>query len=158
MPREKTVVLGGQEYQISQLPMRLNKEWRDSVGAPVLGLVQLVQDNADLELNAESLRKIVGIVKDLLLGSMDLLLDALFRYSPLLAADRERIENESYDDEAITALGVCVSLAYPLDMALTGLRGGGLPVTPISTNSYSRNMANGTKKHTADRPRSTSKT
>lgn len=158
MPRTETVVLGGQEYQIPQLNMRANKEWRDTLGAPVMQLVNLIQDMTDLELSADSLRRLVGIFKDVLLASMDVLLDALFSYSPLLAADRDRIESECYDDEAMGALGVVVGLAYPLAMAVRSLIGGGLPVTPISTNSYSRNTANGTKKHTADRPRSTSKT
>lgn len=158
MPRSKEATLGNVTYAIEQLPMRANKEWRDSLGAPVMELVNLVQNIGDLELTAQDIGKLVSVVKDVLLGSMDLLLDALFRYSPKLAADRERIEAESYDDEAIAALGVCIGLAYPLDMALTGLIAGGLPVTATSTNSRSPNGANGTQKHTAGRHRTTSKT
>src|SRR5690348_3858385 len=116
MPRSKQVTLGGVTYTLEQLPMKPNKAWRDSLGAPVMALTQLIADAGDLELKAADIQRLIGVVKDLLLGSMDLLLEALFRYSPALAADRERIENEAYDDEAMAALGVALTLAYPLDM------------------------------------------
>lgn len=157
MPRSKDVTLGGVTYRIEQLPMRANRLWRDELGVPVMQLVDFMRGLGDLELKTDDLLKIGNVVKDLLLGSMDKLLEALFAYSPTLAADRERIEDEAYDDEAIAALGVCVSLAYPLDMAVTGLMGGGLPVTQTSTNSRSVNGVNGTQKHKAERHRSTTK-
>lgn len=156
MPRSKDVILGGETYKVEQLPMRANKEWRDSLGAPVMQLIDLVQNFDDLELKASDLLRITDVVKSLLLGSMDTLLDALFRYSPALNADREHIEETAYDDEAIAALGVIIGLAYPLDQVLTGLRG--LPVTPISMNSRSMSGVNGTKKPTVAPQRSTSRT
>jgi hypothetical protein len=158
MPRSKQITLAGKEYSIEQLPMRANKEWRDSLGKPVLSLIQLIQDFGSLEFKPSDIGRIITVVKDLLLSSMDTLLDALFAYSPALAADRERIENEAYDDEAIAALGACVALAYPLDQALTGLKLGGLPVTSTSTNSPSRNGGNGTKLPTTGPRRTTTKT
>lgn len=145
MPRSKSVTLGGVTYEVTQLPMKANKSWRDDLGRPVMRLIDLVQGMGDLELTAQDLGKLFAVVKDVLLGSMDLLLDALFAYSPALAEDRERIENESYDDEAIAALGVCVSLAFPLDRAVTGLIGAGLPVTRTTTNSPSQNGDSGIK-------------
>lgn len=151
-------MLGGVSYEIEQLPMRPNKEFRDSLGAPVLQIADVIQNSADLELTAESLRGLVGIVKDVLLGSMDILLEALFRYAPALMADRERIEAEAYDDEAVAALGVCVQLAFPLDRALTGLISSGLPVTPTSTSLRSTNGGNGTKKPLAAHRQSTPRT
>jgi hypothetical protein len=157
MPRTKTVTLGGQEYLIQQLNMRANKEWRDSLGVPVMQLVDFMRGMGDLELKTDDLLKIGNVVKELLLGSMDTLLDALFAYSPALMADRERIEVEAYDDEAIAALGACVALAYPLDRVLMGLTVGS-PATAISMNSRSANGASGTKKHSAERQRATSKT
>lgn len=158
MPRTETVVLGGQSYAVSQLPMRQNKEWRDALGAPVMQLISIIQNFDKLELDTENIGKLVGIVKDLLLGSMDTLLNALFAYSPTLAADRERIENECYDDEAMSALGVVIKLAYPLAVAARGLIGAGLPAMPIPTNLRSANGANGTKKPTAANHRTTMKT
>lgn len=157
MPRSKDVTLAGVTYRIEQLPMRANKEWRDNLGAPVMGLINLIQGFGNLELKTEDILKIVGVVKDLLLNSMDTLLNALFSYSPVLETDRERIETEAYDDEAIAALGVVVGLAYPLDQVLTGpIRG--LVGIPTSTRSPLPSGANGTNKPTAGRHRATTKT
>jgi hypothetical protein len=156
MPRSKEVTLGGATYTIEQLPMRANKEWRDSLGAPVMTLAQLLTDAPNLEVSFSDIQRIIGAVKDLLLGSVDLLLEALFRYSPELAADRERIESEAYDDEAMQALGVVITFAYPLGIALSAIPG--LPTTRTSTNSRSVNGASGTKPATAGRQKITTKT
>lgn len=148
MPRTKTVTLGGQTYTITQLPMRANKEWRDQLAQPVIDLLALLETNQELEIGSVAdLVQIVNLGKNLLLGSMDLLLNALFAYSPELQADRARIEAEAYDDEAIAALAEVVRLAYPLGMALAALRGS--PAMPTSTNSPSTNGGSGTKKRLA---------
>jgi hypothetical protein len=154
MPRTKTVELGGRAYEIAQLPMRANAEWRAQLAEPITQLLALLEGNADLEIGSVSdLAQIVRLGKRLLLGSMDLLLDALFAYSPELSADRERIEAEAYDDEAIAALASVVALAYPLGLALTALSG--LRGTPTSTNSPSANGDGGTRQRSAARPKRT---
>lgn len=156
MPRSKEVTLGGVNYVIEQLPMRPNREWRESLGAHVLTLAQLLADAPNLEITVKDIQRIISVGKDVLLGSVDLLLEALFRYSPALAADRERIESEAYDDEAMAALGVVLTLAYPLGIVLSAIPG--LPMSQTSTNLRSVNGANGTKTPTAARPRSTTRT
>lgn len=132
MARTKTVTLAGQDYVVAQLNMRANKEWRDKLTEPVNKIVALMQNYKNIEIGSiADVAGIIGLFNDILLNSMDLLLDSLFAYSPGLVADRERIEAEAYDDEAIAALGVVVSLAFPLDRlvsAWTGLAG-----TPTST-------------------------
>lgn len=154
MPRTKSITLGGQTYEIAQLPMRENRLWRDTLAAPVTNLLALLEGNRELEIGSVSdLAQIVGLAKTLLLGSMDILLDALFAYSPTLQADRERIEAEAYDDEAIAALAEVVRLAYPLAMALAAFRGSS--VMPTSTSLPSTNGGSGTKQPTAARPKRT---
>ncbi len=155
MPRSKQIVLGGKEYSIQQLPMRANREFRDRLAAPVEELMNLLDGNKDLEIGSVSdLAGMIGLAKNLLLGSMDILLEALFAYSPELRADRDRIEADAYDDEAMEALAAVMALAYPLMRAVTALRGG-LPVTPMSTNSPLPNGDAGTKQPTAARPKRT---
>lgn len=145
MPRVKTITLAGQDYEVAQLPMKGNKEWRDRLTEPVDKIVALLQNYRDIEINTGAdIAGLFLVVKDILLGGMDLLLDALFDYAPALAADRERIENEAYDDEAIAALGGVIGLAYPLDRLLT-VWFPGQSATPISTNSASQNGRPGTK-------------
>lgn len=124
--------------------MRSNKEWRESLTEPVNKIVALLQNYKDIEINSGA--DIVGmvvVVKDVLFGGMDMLLDALFAYSPTLQADRERIEQEAYDDEAIAALGVVLGLAYPLDRLLTVWSGPAVMQT--STNLPYTNGKSGIK-------------
>lgn len=124
--------------------MRANKEWRDSLTEPVNKIVALLQNYKDIEINnGADIVGLVVVVKDVLFGGMDMLLDALFAYSPTLQADRERIENEAYDDEAIAALGAVLGLAYPLDRLLTVWSGPAVMQT--STNSLSMNGKSGIK-------------
>lgn len=144
MPRSKTVTLAGQSYEVPQLNMRANKEWRDGLTEPVNKIIALMQNYKDIEIGSVAdVAGIVGLFNDILLGSMDLLLDALFGYAPALAADRERIENEAYDDEAIGALGVVLSLAFPLDRLVSIWSGPAVMQT--STNSLSMNGKSGMK-------------
>lgn len=154
MPRSKTVTLAGQTYEVAQLNMRSNKEWRDKITEPANKIIALVQNYQNIEINsAADIAGLVMVVKDVLFGSMDLLLDSLFAYAPELAADRERIEQEAYDDEAIDALGAIASLAYPFGRLVSAW--GGLSATPISTNSALPNGAGGTKKQLAGHRKTT---
>ena len=86
---------------------------------------------------------LVVVVKDVLLGGVDMIMDMLFAYSPVLASDRERIENEAYDDEAITAFAEVLKLAYPLELLLTAWNGPS--ATPTLQNSPSTNGKFGTR-------------
>lgn len=146
MPRSRTITMAGQAYEVAQLPMKANKLWRDKITEPANKIIALVQNYENIEINsAADIAGLIVVVKDVLFGSMDLLLDALFTYAPELAADRERIEAEAYDDEAITALSSIASLAYPFGLLVSAWTG---PIgTPISTNSPLPNGAGGTKKH-----------
>jgi hypothetical protein len=154
MPRSKTVILAGKEYSISQLNMRANKEFRERITDPVNKIIALVQNYQTIEINsAADIAGLVMVIKDVLFGSMDLLLDSLFAYAPELAADRERIEQEAFDDEAIAALGAVASLAYPFDRLITAW--GGPVATLTSTNSVLPNGAVGTKKQLAGHRKNT---
>lgn len=144
MPRNELVTLAGQTYEVSQLNMKNNKLWRDGLTEPVNKIIALMQNYKDIEISSVAdIAGIVALFNDVLLGSMDLLLDSLFGYSPELAADRERIENEAYDDEAIAALGAILVLAFPLDRLLTVWSG--QAVTPTLPNSRLANGVNGIK-------------
>jgi hypothetical protein len=154
MPRSKTVILAGQEYSISQLNMRANKEFREHITEPANKIIALVQNYQNIEINsAADIAGLIMVVKDVLFGSMDLLLDSLFAYAPELAADRERIEQEAYDDEAIAALGAVAALAYPFGQLVSVW--GGPNVTLTSTNSALPNGAAGTKKQLAGHRKTT---
>lgn len=112
--RERLVTLAGQTYAVQALPMKAAREWRRQFGEPLNVILGVLQNAENIELT--SLADVGGLltqVGGLLLGSVDVLVEALFAYSPALAADRARIEEEADDVEALGALWEVLQLAYP---------------------------------------------
>lgn len=114
MPKTVTVELGGQEYEIQALPIRQSQAWRGRLEGPFSELSAALEGAGSIELSSGAdIARLVRTLSGTLIGSMDMLLDLLFDYSPKLAADRERIETEAYDDEALQAFAEVLKLAYP---------------------------------------------
>lgn len=125
--REAAVTLAGQVYTIKALPMGAAREWRRSFAEPIQQLMGLLE-NADaitLE-NSADLLAVAQQVLPLALNSMDLVVEALFAYAPGLRADRERIEAEADDAEALMAVWEVLKLAYPFGSLSNLLNGAGL--------------------------------
>lgn len=118
--RERTVTLAGKNYTIRALPMKPAREWRQKHSKPLQAVIGTLQHAGKMELqdddgnwNVGQIAALFNQVGTFLLGSVDMLVDALFDYSPVLQADRERIESAADDTEAMTALWEVVQLAYP---------------------------------------------
>ena len=112
--REVMVVMGGEEYRIRALNMRGARQWRAEFSKPVQEVLSMMNEVQGIELSdvssaASALQQVAGF----LLGSVDVLVDALFAYSPELRADRERIEEQADDTEAMAALWEVLKMAYP---------------------------------------------
>lgn len=117
--RTVAVQLGGQTYTIQPLPMKKARAWRQALEQPFGALVNVLENADTIELtNLGSIAGVVQAFAGTLVGSVDILLDLLFAYSPELASDRERIENEAYDEEALAALVEVLKLAYPFGQVL----------------------------------------
>ena len=104
MPQQITVTLGGRQYSIEKLPIRQSQRWRQSLAEPFGEISQTLEAASLVEV--DQLSDIAGLVRrasGVLLGSVDKMLDLLFAYSSALAADREYIEENAYDDEALAA-------------------------------------------------------
>ena len=154
MPREAKVKLGGRDYVIVAPPIRASKKWRESLARPFGSLTAALETASTVELDMGQLMDIAGLVRQfsgVLIGSIDTMLDLLFEYSPVLAQDREWIEENAYDDEALEAFTAALRLAYPLGQLMSIL--GGPSPSRTSSNSPSQNGATGAKKTTtASRP------
>jgi hypothetical protein len=112
--RTVDIELGGQTYQINPLPIQQSRAWRKKFKAPIQEIVAAFRVVGKVEINDGSqIADFLSIFSDTLLGSTDLLLDMLFEYSPELQADRERIENVAFDEEALTGFVEVLKLAYP---------------------------------------------
>jgi hypothetical protein len=126
------VTLGGKEYVVRPLPIRKAREWRAEM-AGQFGVLADVLANADsIELTSPAdIGRLVTVARDVLLATPDKLFDLLCSFVPEIAADRERIEAEAFDEEAITAFVEVLRLAFPFG-ALKSLIGRAAPTTSRS--------------------------
>jgi len=146
MPRQIKVTLGGREYTLESLPIRQSKVWRDKLAVPFAMLSQAIQTAGVVELTVAQLPDISRLVRQfsgVLLGSVDTMLDLLFEYSSALRDDRDWIEENAYDEEALNAFTEALKLAYPLGQLLQTIRGPSQTTTSQSLRS--QNGASGTK-------------
>lgn len=154
MPREAKVTLGGRDYTIAAAPIRQSKLWREKLALPFSSLTIALETTSKVELDVGQLMDMADLVRrfsGVLIGSIDTMLDLIFEYSPVLEQDREWIEENAYDDEALEAFTKILALAYPLGQLMSIISGPS--VSKTSSNSPSRNGASGAKKTpTASRP------
>lgn len=118
----------------------------DGNGNPVLDdngkPIQAQRGFAGIELNQiVSVAKILPVIVNGLSGSIDEIIDMVFDYSPELTADREWIEENATNSEAMTAFMEVLKLCYPFLEILALVRG--RPAQPTSSNLPTPNGATG---------------
>ncbi len=129
--KKVTVEMGGQEYEITCLPYRQSREWREKFAEPIERIVGGLQFTGELLGkgidSGQALGDTVGalgkvLLGDLgktLLGSVDLCAEMLFAYAPNL--DRAAIEENAYDEEILKAFVEVLKLAYPFSEILASV-------------------------------------
>lgn len=124
MANKKTVKLAGREYEIAQLTIRESKVWREKLRGPFAQLAEQLEtiDQIDIQ-NGGDLGKLIRSFETTIIGSLELVLDLLCSYSSAIAADREVIEAEGYDNEVVDAFVEVVRLAFPLRALVKVVRG-----------------------------------
>jgi len=121
--RNVIVELGGVAYTIHELPSRKSTAWRKKLEKPFSGLVSLLENGPDTDIdNLQDLATLIRSVSGLLIGSMDTIVDLLFEYSPPLKKSRKKIENEIYDSEIIEAFVKVLGLAFPFGGLVSTVR------------------------------------
>lgn len=136
MSKRVTITLGGKKYEIVEAPMRKNAAWRAGLGQLLTEVGGLMESAGTVELN--NVGDLIGVVRqiqDVILAAPDRLTAMLFDYSPVLAADRVRIETEVYESELIVALVEVLKLAYPFGDLLNLANGLAPKATPSTSTS-----------------------
>lgn len=131
-----SVTLGGKEYKIDQLPIRKSRAWREEFKTPISQILTGVEAAPGV-LESKDVKGMVALMvvaKDVLLNSLDTVLDMLCKYAPAVATDRERIENEAFDDEVIQAFVKILELVFPFGEVGKALKMIGQPAQPTSKN------------------------
>lgn len=151
MSKEITVVLGGRNYTVAALPIAQAKVWREALAIPFGTLASVLTSANTVELNQlDDIAILVTKFSGVLLGSVDLMLGLLFSYSEALRKDREWIEKNAYDEEALVAFGEVLKLAFPFGVlleAVTGRMGNKtLPNLPLRSGASGLSASGPTKK------------
>lgn len=150
MAKEVTVSLGGKTYAVKALPIARAKVWREELAAPFGELARALTSATTVEI--DQFGDIAALVKQfsgVLLGSVDTMLDLLFSYSDELKTDREWIEQNAYDEEALHAFSEVLKLAFPFGVLLevvTGRMGSRTLSSSVSQNGALPLPASGPKK------------
>lgn len=157
--KSTTVTLGGREYTIEQKPMGATARWREKLrNGRVLLIFQSLdhliaqfntvsKDVADGGLanidvaDAFGLAHILPVAMDALTNSIDEVWELVFEYADTVAADREWLEENAYDEDGVAAFLVVLGQCYPITVLWEKVSGRKAPVTP--TNSPTRNGAIG---------------
>jgi hypothetical protein len=124
MARSVNVQLGGKTYEITALPISQAKAWRESLAVPFATISQALTTANVVEINQfGDMSKLVQQMSGVLLGSIDLMLDLMFQYSLSLSEDREWIEQNAFDEEALAAFAEVLKLAFPFGVLLEVVTG-----------------------------------
>lgn len=132
--KETTVILGGRSYVVPALPIGKSKQWREDLAVPFTDLAKALNTVANFKQidSFSDVATLVDQMRDVLLGSVDLMLELLYSYAPIIAADKDWIEANAYDEEALDAFTEVLKLAYPFG-ALLGVVTGRMAIKTSSS-------------------------
>ena len=146
------IEIAGRTYDVSPLPIKANREWRKQFEVPLRTAMEFVSElgtfTADDFEDSKTMIATIGKavsgrlseVANILLGSADLIVEAVFQYSPAIAADRKHIEESGFDDELVAAFMKLLALAFPFGQAIQGLMKIGQTEQSTEVNSVSESL------------------
>lgn len=144
--KSTTVALAGRTYTVESLKFKAERAWREKYDAPIRNLMGALTGLKDVSTKqfgttGDFLKEVGGILLaqagelvGAMLNSPDTMLDAICDYSPVLAADRALIEENSYQDEIAKAFIEVLQIAFPFGQLFQLVRSLGSQEKPTSQN------------------------
>lgn len=112
--KTETIQLGDREYQLSELPLRKAKAYRERLREPFGNLVDLFERTPKTEIdNARQVSQLIRSMSDTLLNSVDTVADLLLEYSEVLGNDRDYILDNAYGSQVVDAFIAVLGLVFP---------------------------------------------
>lgn len=117
------VTIGEKSYTVREAKRKASAKWRQAFQAEFTDVANLIEGLPRTEMTPEALGGLLHQIVGKVGGSVDILAELVFDYSPELAADRETIEEEAYDSEIMAAFTAVLKLAYPFGSVLETMNG-----------------------------------
>lgn len=121
MPRTVTITLAGVNYTVTELRARDNAAWRKRLDEHFHDLSAVLSEWTKLEINVDTVGRLVNLAREKLLGSADIIADLVCSYSPQLAENKEQILSATYDSELMAAFVEVLKLAFPFGPLVASL-------------------------------------
>ncbi len=133
------LVLGGRDFEVVELPSRMNAAWRQKLQETVSGALGKLGQAQNVEIrNLEEASALLRDVMSLITSSPDVLVELLLEYAPTIAKAWPELKDLVYDSEMMEAFGKVFKLAFPfgsLVQPLARLIASGGATEPTSANS-----------------------
>lgn len=147
MAKEFTAALGGRNYTVAALPIAPSRVWREKASKEFDVILKAFSVSFNFETSQiGELAILLQAVVNTLKRASDQILDLLFEYAPNLKAEREWIEHNATDEEALAVFQEVLKLAFPFGVLLelvTGRTGSKTLSNSPSPNGVSALPASG---------------
>lgn len=113
---EFEIELGGKTYPVKPLPIRPARELRQKIGTALDEPLRVIKGLNKTEItDTEVLSDIVFVLKDALIGYVDIALEVVCDYARLDTEQREWIEENALDEEVIAAFAEVAKRLFPFE-------------------------------------------
>lgn len=122
--KEIVIQIGGVDYEVPPLKIKPARIWRETLSSKFDVIVNAMTGAGIIEVkDLKGIGELVDSLRGTLIGSIDTVFDLVCSYAPAIEKDRERIEEDAYDEEIIEAFTKILVLAFPLGKILLTMSG-----------------------------------
>lgn len=112
--RTETVTLGDREFELSELPLRKARQFRETLKEHFGVFITLFEGAPQTDIsNTKAVAGLMRVMSDTLLNSVDLAADLLYQYSPELQKQKEWIEDNATSSQVVDAFLAMMALSFP---------------------------------------------
>jgi len=126
------IILAGKMFEIKSLSPNKADKWREKVRQTLTDITnvgktdesEVIQEGETPPVKVDNTTKIFEEVFNMATKAPEIIRELLFEYSPEINADRERLMEESNDEELTDAFIICARKSYPFGKLLSLAKSG----------------------------------
>lgn len=120
MPRTFTISLGGNDYQVNQLPTGAADKWRKKMERLLGPIIETAATAGEVNISdLQETGQFVQAISSTLISSPATIRGLLFEYAPVLENNKATILETAYDDEIFAGFVEVLRRVYPFGTILS---------------------------------------